>query len=372
MENKKYLKHVLFFIIGWTLLVLPLFTFGYDDKTTHPALTQEIVELFNENFKELKISDEDKEIIIQGSIDEDSGTRWMQHFYDPVYNRGLTLATKEQQLAVIGAAFSDPTGKSGNYLSSKEWSQNTLAQAVFFKKVLAGSLISLFSSENDYSWDRAVYEYAWGDKKRGLLSLGHTLHLVEDASVPDHTRNDPHPPILDMGSPYEGWTKKFDRQSLNLDPKEKPIALPDLNYYFDSLANYSNNNFFSKDTIFSKAYTSPVVRRWQKQKLGDGLLYDFGYSATDLKIVAQNASEWKSITSNPYFINDPDELILKTYWSLLSKQAVLHGAGVVKLFFDEVEKENQTKTLYNKNRSWLAKQIDKFKNFSLAGALYGT
>ena len=70
MENKKYLKHVLFFIIGWTLLVLPLFTFGYDDKTTHPALTQEIVELFNENFKELKISDEDKEIIIQGSIDE--------------------------------------------------------------------------------------------------------------------------------------------------------------------------------------------------------------------------------------------------------------------------------------------------------------
>ena len=43
-------------------------------------------------------------------------------------------------------------------------------------------------------------------------------------------------------------------------------------------------------------------------------------------------------------------------------QAVLHGAGVIKLFLDEAEKEKQIKALYEKNRPWLNKQIDKFKN----------
>ena len=150
--------------------MLPFFTFAYDDDTTHPALTQEIIKLFNSEFKSLKLSDTDAEQIIQGSIDEDLETRWMQHFYDPVYNRGLTILGQE-------------------WMTSKEWSQNTLAQAGL-NGFLAGTLTSFFSDEDDYSWDRAIYEYAWGDKKRGLLALGHVLHLIEDTSVPDHTRNE--------------------------------------------------------------------------------------------------------------------------------------------------------------------------------------
>ena len=37
-----------------------------------------------------------------------------------------------------------------------------------------------------------------GDKAYGLEALGHVLHLLEDATVPDHTRNDPHPPFLEQ------------------------------------------------------------------------------------------------------------------------------------------------------------------------------
>ncbi|MBI3293224.1 MAG: right-handed parallel beta-helix repeat-containing protein [Deltaproteobacteria bacterium] len=46
----------------------------------------------------------------------------------------------------------------------------------------------------------------------------------------------------------------------------------------------------------------------------------------------------------------------------------------MKLFFDEVAKEQQTKTLYTKNRSWLGKKVDAFKTsiFSVAGILYGS
>src|SRR3989338_205672 len=92
MENSRFLIKSFYTIIwGGTLFVLPFFTFGYDDKTTHPALTQEIVKFFNASYPEKQINNTDAEKIIQGSIDEDTQTRWLYHFYDPVYNRGLVL-----------------------------------------------------------------------------------------------------------------------------------------------------------------------------------------------------------------------------------------------------------------------------------------
>src|SRR3989344_5546769 len=91
MENLRTIKKLTLFIFGGALLMSPLFIYAYDDKTTHPALTQEIIKLFNRSFPDEKLSANDTELVIQGSIDEDSDARWMQHFYDPVYNRGLVL-----------------------------------------------------------------------------------------------------------------------------------------------------------------------------------------------------------------------------------------------------------------------------------------
>src|SRR3989344_5400480 len=66
--------------------------------------------------------------------------------------------------------------------------------------------------------------------------------------------------------------------------------------------------------------------------------------------------------------------ILNNYWDLLSQQAVLHGTGVIKFFFDEVEKEKKTKVLYNKNKNWFQKFYDatQGKIFNVAAALYGS
>src|SRR3989338_3758951 len=125
MENLRAVKLFTIFI-GGTLLVLPFFVLAYDDKTAHPALTQEVVRLFNEEFQDLKISEEEKELVIQGSIDEDSGIRWMHHFYDPVYNRGLVLEDetfpKDPNLAIVAS------GAKSQWTSSKEWATNTLLQ----------------------------------------------------------------------------------------------------------------------------------------------------------------------------------------------------------------------------------------------------
>lgn len=356
MEDNRTVKFIIM-LVGGTLLVSPLFVFGYDDKTTHPALTQETIKFFNFSFPENKISNKDSELAIQGSIDEDADIRWLNHFYDPVHNRGFNVAGKE-------------------WMSSKEWAQNTKAQTGVLDSAFAGTLKSYFSGEDDYSWDRAIYEYAWGDKKRGLGALGHMLHLLQDATVPDHTRNDPHPPILHLGSPYESWTKKFNPSTINISINEKPILFPNLGNYFDKTAIYSNNNFFSKDTILISDYSNPTILEEKTELLSDEVSYRFGFKKDE------NGSSYKLIrigrevgkTTKVYSLKDVDNKILTDYWSHLSKQAVLHGAGVIKLFFDEVEKEKQTKILYNKNRSWLGKQIDKFQGgtFKFASALYGS
>ena len=180
MENKNTLTGAIL-IFGALLIAMPLFVSAYDDDTTHRLLTDEIVKFFNAKFQSRTISDEDAEYIIEGSKDEDDFGRWMRHYYDPVHNRGLKYLGTQWQ-------------------SSKEWAKDTFAQAAYKiqdlpNRTLYGSLRDRFSGETDFSWDRAVYEYAWGDKKRALTALGHVLHLIEDASVPDHTRNDPHPAL---------------------------------------------------------------------------------------------------------------------------------------------------------------------------------
>src|SRR3989344_5155875 len=344
MENYRLIKYFAIVLGGMLFLGIPFFLLAYSDKTTHPALTDKIIDHFNRFYTGRALSVSQKELVKLGSTEEDEETRWLQHFYDPIYNRGLMTLGKEWE-------------------NAKSWSQNTLAQASedgVWSDRTYGSIFSLFSSDSDFSWERAIYEYAWRDKNRALLSLGHVLHLLEDASVPDHTRNDPHPHIIELfsisnASPYETWTQKFTPDNLTLHITDSPIGLGSLNSYFDNLAEYSNGNFFSKDTIM-RDYESPKISEEKNEVLSDGQNYTFGYTNEIRLVKIKRGTRW----SDPeYSLIDNDNLVLNDYWSRLSKQAVLHGAGTVKLFFDEVEKEKQTKTLYNKNRSWIAKTADK-------------
>src|SRR3989344_2975379 len=208
MENLGHLRRILFIGAG-ILLVFPLFVLAYSDVTTHPALTSEIVKLFNKTYPSLTLNDEEKTLIMRGSTEEDAGTRPLQHFYDPVHNRGLVIAGNE-------------------WTSAPAWANGTLAQASYkgnFAKIpgistLYGTLYEVYGADTDYSWDRAVFDYAWGDKERGLSALGHTLHLLEDMAVPDHTRNDPHPEFAEAAfggpSPYESFASQFTPDTISV------------------------------------------------------------------------------------------------------------------------------------------------------------
>ena len=251
--------------------------------------------------------------MMRGSIDEDAGTRPLHHFFDPVYSRGLTM---------VGVEF----------LAAKPWSQDTLAQAGVVDNVLAGITKPLFSSRDDYSWGRAIYEYAWGDKQRGLETLGHILHLIEDMSVPDHTRNDSHPPFgdsfLHQVSPYEHWADKWNTSTIAvadvLIGENKILeSCVTLNSCFDSIARYSNNNFFSKDTIL-KNYDLPKVIERKTFVLSDGIPYLFGSGKTTdnrdviLSLIKRKINPQTGQEYETYFLNDPDDIVLFSYLALMN------------------------------------------------------
>ncbi|MFZ2522345.1 MAG: hypothetical protein WAX25_02520, partial [Minisyncoccia bacterium] len=77
------------YLIALFLFVLPGISFAYEPTQTHAGLTEQVVEFYNTN-ADKKITNSQKELIIQGAMDEDDPTiRAVNHFYDPIRNIGI-------------------------------------------------------------------------------------------------------------------------------------------------------------------------------------------------------------------------------------------------------------------------------------------
>ena len=107
MENLRIIK-----VISIILLLAPQASFAYG-LSTHRGLTDETVDFFNIFYQDFAFSEEEKELIKKGGVDEDENTqlRWMRHFYDPVYNKGWV-----------------------GYTSSKVWAYSSEKQVAFFNR----------------------------------------------------------------------------------------------------------------------------------------------------------------------------------------------------------------------------------------------
>lgn len=137
-----------------------------------------------------------KELISDGANFEDnlllgSLLRVRHHFYDPVYDRPLT---------VLGAAVGE---------RSPDW-------ALEDRTEYAGGLLS---AQQDYSLKDA-YDYLYkaltlprADERqkhfgRTFQALGHVIHHIQDMAQPQHVRNDIHPNIGAHKSLYEDYTNR--------------------------------------------------------------------------------------------------------------------------------------------------------------------
>jgi hypothetical protein len=137
--------------------------------------------------------------------------RSFNHFHDPLTNQGFSDLSGVEQLDIK---------------SSVIWSQLPIGEQYF----------------GDYSWhDVRNYFYLalttpekqerdehFSDMFRGL---GQLMHLVEDASVPDHTRNDAHV----FRYPYEKWAKAnigFNPSTEKITIAEEPLEINNIQSNF--------------------------------------------------------------------------------------------------------------------------------------------
>ena len=348
-----------FIILSFLILagIFPIPAFAYD-RATHEGITQAIVQGY-EKLHGNALGSSEKQRIIGGSSAEDDDWRFLNHFYDPINYRGLT---------VLGVSLGAP---------SEAWAHDTRGQASW--RCVAYFPCShdieyndkLFSSPTDYSWNRAIYEYVYGDKQRGLESLGHILHFVEDATVPAHVRNDQHGHIGSVGDadPYETFTSQFTAANISTPSDLSNISTySSLSSYLDHVARFTNTRFISKDTVFTY-YSVPDIKNLSVQ---DGFAYDAETGSKVVQVDRRKVQGGKDIVK--FILDDPKHLVVSDNWNVLSKTAIVNGIGVIDLFFRSVEQEKKTGAIKAKNISAAeqnAKELAK-KGFKYVKALYGS
>ncbi len=330
MENIR----ILIFII---LLLIPQLSFAYKIPA-HERLHKKILSEY-EVISGKNISTEEKEAFLRGAKDEDKMPRYINHFYDPVNDKGFKSGQPKSVL----------------------WANDPYLQASAFS-LFRSKTEKLFDSAKDYSWQRAIYEYVYGDKKRAMESVGHVMHLLEDLTSVPHTRDDSH------GGRALGGVSYYEDFTVDLPVKAKVKNIQDyssIQEAFFDVAKYTNNNFLSKDTVFKK-YDLPRLDLVHRK---DNLLY---FNNHILAYIKSKKSKRNVINRDDIKIKSP--IVLQDYWKHLSQKAVDSGVSLLFLFFKEVEKEKKEKNMQYANMSYgdAKKILNKFRNVIYGkGTLFG-
>ncbi len=198
-------------------------------------------------------------LVGDGGAKEDSGTRCFNHFHNPLTNKGLAIG------------------------------QSTLLWATL---PLEQQKLAPLSSWDDvrYYYYRALTDADISDRNNWFAlmfqGLGQLMHLVEDMSVPAHTRDDSHPPPF-WNEGYEVWARESINDMSNVStylgydgifsytPYDNSLFLipqlfdtdqykggnPEITTTSSSigLAEYTNANFFSDDTINASNFPHPQI-----------------------------------------------------------------------------------------------------------------
>lgn len=177
------------------------------------------------------------------SADEPEGTMALCHFYDPTQPAGKRYLTDQQFIVNFVSKFNSEYANPE--IDAVQWAFHGDQYGTVF--------------DQQFSWDQGKsylkkalessdpYNVNYGKAWR---SLGETMHLMADMTVPAHVRNDGHAKALNNPDPYETST------TWELVDQNKGFApASDINYAQNpeqlmvSVANYTNSHFLSKDTI---------------------------------------------------------------------------------------------------------------------------
>lgn len=340
MENRKYL-----------IIILSIFlTFFLKDAYAYPTevhefITQEALSEYNQEDQH-SFTVEEENFIKKGAIHEDAVPRWMNHFFDPIYKRGLSSDSVINPFLPIGKWNDAPVWANNWEVQDK----NLYKSFQMFSDASIFDGLEINKTESAFVWNRALYEWIKGDRNTSLFILGHVLHLIQDMFVPDHTRNDAHP----VNSPYEDYTQGLlNKEQLFI---EKISTIPShetLEEYFNAATLYSNKNFYSEDTIgIQSGYENPTPSSYEIYNDRVLLVRD-GIEGEGEKIflAIQTPKYGNNIALLKGDVSVNDRRVLKSYWNELSPRSVAYTIGVINFFFSEIEKyKNNPEELIRDNK----------------------
>ena len=270
------------------------------------------------------------EWLSHGGEAEDSsvGFRYLNHFLDPIDNTGLWghESAANWALAVEGV----------QSIVGEDYSWND-ARAYYFKAL---------TSPDSYMRRTSF--------AKTFRALGQVMHLVQDMSVPEHVRNDAH----GFGSAYEKWAASKNAPAVDTyalyipftPGPDYPLSVANL---FDTdrytgvnpkvttenttigLAEYTNANFLSPDTIFS-SFPYPVYAGMTAEVLDGDKLYlvKAENAGTDKYLaLAQNFYTYLPQDYKKLALTTKDTAVHTNYANHLIPRAIGYSSQVLSYFF---------------------------------------
>jgi hypothetical protein len=342
------LNRLIFFYLSIPLLLVYIDAgkaAGYSGNV-HMELTKKTYSLFRAAYPDIHVTTDEEASSWKGSYNEDAGalikindigigSRYFNHFYDPTNGNGLTHELYCAPYALVLGIYP---------VDSITWALSPEVQSNS-KHTVEGE------NKADYSWPTALQKAKEGDWLYAYAVVGHILHLLQDLTVPAHTRNEPHP----LGDLYEKWVKKnFQNNQIweNIISQLRKEDIPTLyllHNYFHNIAEYTNRYFLTLGTINS--YPRPELREEMRKK--KTVIDERGkekrvwyYIGLDEEGKEYKIAAWRLLDYILDFRNIAiplsskgaylDEECHKDYFSRLAKKAILYGAGVIKLFNDSI------------------------------------
>jgi hypothetical protein len=363
------------------ILILLLFfnrvVYPYDNRYVHQNInknaalqsTQLFLALKNQGFTGIEAKDIFENNIVYGQkikfwfhegarLEDETDCRSKFHFHDP---------TKSWDAAGLSNVTIDTFCLDYTHRSSLVWAQDT-GNLWTWQKAKQYYHDALTNTDRNMREQKLAYTFR---------SLGQVMHLISDSSVPAHARNDIHifpytiPGIgVEIGDPtFESWAIQnyknlnYNSNSIIIEQSifgqsapnpSAPIAISalwDVDKYTGSnpavtieniigLAEYSNANFFSEDTIFTD-YSYPA---WSSVEEYDEIIdISKGKSRTYLRKVRDGEIVNHLATGKWFYKYLPsvlkrsglklDEQVYQDYAEKLIPRAVGYSAGLLDYFF---------------------------------------
>jgi hypothetical protein len=311
--KKQYIENkIIFMLMILSIIFCSSKAFAWNDTVTHRHLTDQTVNFLKYLHSDLispDIIEYARKSLVKGAVEEDGCWSTEENGGRFSLRSWFHFLPRINHVIASGEASSiDWAFRPGLYLSRTYIGRNVY-----------------WPLRNQHKWSDAIDKLGVIDRDgtdKGLVALGHLLHLIQDLTVPAHVRNDPHPPgNKDVLEKYgEKHVEKIKLPSSN----EPLISFTDREKFFQDLSDDVRNNYYSQNSIPQDPFAPDSKPR--ASYIIDNYLAD---------------QSWRKLCRQQYIVSNPsypiDDLIQAEQFSELSAKAILYGARFIIHFYNKVK-----------------------------------